>query len=76
VAQSSVGTPLSRLGAVSAIVLGLVLTITALLADVIGIGGGGEGIGWKQMIAAIAGVVIALAGIATLRRPSKLAIRE
>ena len=62
----------SRIIAFSAIALGSVLAVGALLADVIGIGGGGEGIGWKQMIAAIAGIVIALSGVAFLLKPGGL----
>ena len=63
----------SRIVAYSAVVLGLALVAGALLADVIGIGGGGEGIGWKQLIAAIAGVITALSGTAFLLKPGGLA---
>lgn len=62
----------SRIVAFAAIVLGSALAVGALLADVIGIGGGGEGIGWKQLIAAIAGVMTALSGIAFLLKPGGL----
>jgi hypothetical protein len=71
VAQNGEATT-SRIIAFSAIALGSVLAVGALLADVIGIGGGGEGIGWKQMIAAIAGIVIALSGVAFLLKPGGL----
>lgn len=62
----------SRIIAYAAIALGSVLAVGALLADVIGIGGGGEGIGWKQLIAAISGIVIALSGLALLLKPGGL----
>ena len=57
-----------RIIAFSAIALGSVLAVGALLADVIGIGGGGEELA-RQMIAAIAGIVIALSGVAFLLKP-------
>ncbi len=62
----------TRYIATTAVVLGLVLAAASLLADQIGISGGGEGIGWKQLIGAIAGLIIALAGIAVLLRPRGL----
>jgi hypothetical protein len=62
----------SRIVAYAAIALGSLLAVGALLADVLGIGGGGEGIGWKQLIAAIAGIVIALSGLAFLLKPGGL----
>jgi hypothetical protein len=46
--------------------------VGALLADVLGISGGGDGIGWKQLIGAIAGIVIALSGLAYLVKPGGL----
>jgi len=66
----------SRIVAYAAIVLGSVLAVGALLADILGIGGGGEGIGWKQLIAAIAGIVIALSGIAFHLKPGGLISRK
>lgn len=62
----SASTSPTRLAAFAAVVLGALLTAAALLADVIGIGGGGEGIGWKQLIAAIVGIVIVFIGLAML----------
>ena len=62
----------SRIVAYGAIVLGSVLAVGALLADVVGISGGGDGIGWKQLIGAIAGIVIALSGLAFLVKPGGL----
>lgn len=71
-AEKQNATSTSRFLAFVAIVAGALLAITSLLADVIGVGGGGEGIGWKQLIAAIAGIVIALTGIAVLLKPGEL----
>lgn len=62
----------SRLLPVAAFIFGVLLAAASLLADEIGVSGGGEGIGWKQMIGAIAGVVIALTGVALLLRPRGL----
>ena len=62
----------SRIVAYAAVVLGSLLAVGALLADVLGISGGGEGIGWKQLIAAIAGIVVALSGLAFLVKPGGL----
>jgi hypothetical protein len=62
----------SRQVAYAAVVLGSLLALGALLADVLGISGGGEGLGWKQLIAAIAGIVVALSGLAFLVKPGGL----
>ena len=43
------------------IILGVVLTIVSLAADVIGIGNG-TGIGWKQILGAVVGVLVAVGG--------------
>jgi hypothetical protein len=43
------------------IVLGAVLLIVSLAADVIGIGNG-NGFGWKQILGSIAGVLVAVGG--------------
>lgn len=50
------------------IVLGLVLTVVALMADVLGLGAG-DGIGWKQIIAAIVGLVMVIIGLNTFIQP-------
>ncbi|MGE3798214.1 MAG: hypothetical protein AB7G88_10245 [Thermomicrobiales bacterium] len=61
----------SRFLSVAAIILGILLAVMSLLADEIGVSGGGEGLGWKQLIGAIVGLVIALAGVTFLwRSPS------
>jgi hypothetical protein len=48
---------------------GAIVMVGAVFADPLGISGGGEGFGWKQLIAAIVGLVILLIGLAWLLRP-------
>jgi hypothetical protein len=43
--------------------------VLAVFADQLGISGGGEGLGWKQLIGAIAGLVLLLIGLAWLLQP-------
>jgi hypothetical protein len=61
--------PTARILAIVLILGGAMLMVIAVFADQLGIGGGGEGFGWKQLIAAIAGLMILLAGVAWLLRP-------
>ncbi len=49
--------------------LGALLMVGSVFADTIGISGGGQGFGWKQLIGAIVGLVIVLAGVAWLINP-------
>ena len=49
---------------------GLVIAAISLLADTIGVSGGGEGLGWKQLIGAIFGGAVALLGLGSLFRGS------
>ncbi len=49
--------------------LGALLALGAIFADDIGFSGGGDGFGWKQMIAMIVGLIIALFGISLMIRP-------
>jgi hypothetical protein len=44
------------------IVLGVILAVVALAADVLSIGGS-PGIGWKQLLGAAIGVIVAIVGI-------------
>ena len=44
------------------IILGVLLAIVSLAADVIGIGNG-MGIGWKQILGAVVGVLVAVGGV-------------
>ena len=59
----------TRLGALVLIAIGAVLMVGAVFADPLGLSGGGDGFGWKQLIAAIVGLVILLAGVAWFLRP-------
>ncbi len=58
----------TRLAGMVAFIGGLGLAAVSLLADAIGVSGGGEGLGWKQLIGAIAGGAIALLGLSSLFR--------
>jgi len=53
------------------LIAGLVLLAVSLLADVIGVGGQPGIIGWKQILGAVVGGLVALAGLLRLllRRP-------
>jgi hypothetical protein len=51
------------------IAVGAVIMVGAVFADPIGISGGGDGFGWKQLIAAIVGLMILLSGVAWFLRP-------
>ncbi len=48
------------------IVLGVLLLIGSLGADVLGLGGA-PGIGWKQLVGAGVGLIVAIAGVWSLR---------
>jgi Kef-type K+ transport system membrane component KefB len=61
--------PAARIASLALIAIGAVVMIAAVFADALGISGGGEGFGWKQLIAAIVGLVILLIGLAWLLRP-------
>ena len=47
---------------IALIILGLLLAIVSLAADALGIGNG-AGIGWKQILGAVIGVLVALGGV-------------
>ena len=69
--QSSVarGASAARVSALVLILAGAAIMLAAVFADALGIGGG-KGFGWKQMIAAIAGLVLVLGGVAWLLQPA------
>jgi hypothetical protein len=67
---------ISRIGAIALIVAGALVMVGAVFADDLDIGGAGRGFGWKQLIAAIAGLVILLIGIAWLIRPGIISLPE
>jgi hypothetical protein len=58
------------------IVIGALLVVGSIFADSLGFTWGGEGYGWKQMLATIAGLVIALGGVGLLTRPQPRARRR
>ena len=49
------------------VIVGALLLIVAVGADVLGLGGH-PGFGWKQITAAVVGAVVAVAGLRGLRR--------
>lgn len=51
------------------IAVGSLLVIGSIFADPLGFSWGGDGYGWKQLLATIVGLVIALAGVGLLTRP-------
>ena len=51
------------------IVLGLLLVVVSLAADLIGMGAQ-NGIGWKQLLGAAVGVVVMVGGVWWMRRKS------
>ena len=63
-------TPVIRVTALVFLGIGVVMMIAAVFADQLGLGGGGEGFGWKQLILAIVGLVLLLIGLAWLLRPT------
>ena len=63
------GAPTLRPLALTLVVLGAVLIIVSLFADPLGVSGGGEGFGFKQLIAVIAGLVMVFGGVGWLLRP-------
>ncbi len=65
----SPGIPAARALALTLVVGGALLTVGALFADQLNLSGGGTGFGWKQLIAAIAGLVLLLIGAAWLFQP-------
>lgn len=58
----------SRLVGLIVFVAGLITAGISLFADSIGVSGGGEGLGWKQLIGAIFGGAVALLGLGSLFR--------
>lgn len=65
-----------RWAPLSLIVLGGLIVIGAIFADTLGFTWGGDGYGWKQLLATIAGLVVALSGVGWLMRPQPPAGRR
>jgi uncharacterized membrane protein len=61
--------PTLRILASVMLVVGALLTIGSIFADQLNLTGGGVGLGWKQLIGAIVGLVLALLGGAWLIQP-------
>ena len=51
------------------LVVGALLTVGSLFADQLNLTGGGVGLGWKQLIGVVIGLVLALLGGAWLVQP-------
>lgn len=58
-----------RIMSAAMLIIGTVLTVGSLFADQLNLTGGGVGLGWKQLIGAIVGLVLALLGGAWLIQP-------
>ena len=54
---------MNRIGVVI-VAVGVVIALVSALADPIGIGAEDSGFGWKQVVGAIVGALVAIAGIA------------
>lgn len=61
----------ARIAGLIAFAGGLGIAAVSLLADAIGVSGGGEGLGWKQLIGAIVGGAIALLGLGSFFRSGR-----
>jgi hypothetical protein len=69
VKQPTTATPAMRILAGALLVLGALLTIGSLFADQLNLTGGGVGLGWKQLIGVVVGLVLALLGGSWLIQP-------
>ncbi|MBA2596030.1 MAG: hypothetical protein M3Q50_15900 [Chloroflexota bacterium] len=61
--------PTMRILAGALLAIGVVLTVGSLFADQLNLTGGGVGLGWKQLIGVVVGLVLALLGGAWLVQP-------
>lgn len=66
---TAVSHPTIRIIAAIMLVIGALLAIGSLFADQLNLTGGGVGLGWKQLIGLIVGLVLALLGGAWLVQP-------
>ena len=62
-------TPAMRIMAGALLIIGAMLTIGSLFADQLNLTGGGVGLGWKQLIGVVVGLVLALLGGSWLIQP-------
>jgi hypothetical protein len=58
-----------RLGAYLLTAFGVILLLASVFADPLALGTPGSSFGWKQMLGAAFGLVIATLGLVILRRP-------
>jgi hypothetical protein len=65
-----------RLLALALLTLGAVLLVASIFADQLELSGGGDGIGWKQLLGAIVGLVMLLIGLAWLLQPPFSRVHE
>lgn len=61
--------PAMRIVATVILVIGALLTVGSLFADQLNLTGGGVGLGWKQLIGVVIGLVLTLLGGAWLVQP-------
>jgi hypothetical protein len=54
------------------IALGVIIVLVSIFADSIGLSGGGDGYGWKQLLATIVGLVILVSGLGWALRDRQL----
>lgn len=69
VGQPTDPNPIARLGAAALALLGLAVTVASVFADQLNLTAGGVGLGWKQLIGVIVGLVLLLGGAALLVQP-------
>jgi len=62
-------TPAMRITSAAMLVIGTLLTVGSLFADQLNLTGGGVGLGWKQLIGVVIGLVLTLLGGAWLVQP-------
>ena len=65
----TVPNPMVRLFALLLLLAGVAATVGSLFADQLGLIGRGEGLGWKQLIGVIVGLVLVLVGAGWLVQP-------
>src|SRR4051794_41921328 len=68
--------PAMRIVAALMLVIGALLTAGSIFADQINLTAGGDGLGWKQLIGAVVGLVLALLGGAWLVQPPTVRRRD
>lgn len=66
----STSNPAVKVAAVALLVVGAMLLAVSVFADQLNLVGGGVGFGWKQLLGAIAGLVVLLLGVAWLVQPA------